>query len=1706
MSNLQDGSGDGVYAQRYSTYGDRVGAEFRVNNATSGNQTAPSVAMDSFGNFVVAWQSSTGDGNGDGIFARRFAYDAFPLTGDFVVNSATTGNQQAPAVAMADDGRFVVAYQSSVGDGSGLGVYTRLYQANGNAVAGAVLVNQTTTGNQFAPAVAMDSTGRFVVSWTSAGQDGSGETIVARRYGNTGAVLADEFIVNQTTDGNQSAPSIAANADGSFVVAWHSANVDGNGSGIVARRYSASGAATSSEFVVNQVSAGNQTNASVVTVGASGFLVAWQSAGQDGDGEAIVARRYDSSGNALEDEFVVNTFAAGAQTLPAAIMQADGDFLIAWQSPGQESGGGSSLGVFGRGYSVVNDAPVLRQIPNKITDAGGTIAFTAAALDEDHGLDVLTYSLADGAPVGATIDAATGAFTWSTVDVEPGRYFVTIEVRDLAGTVDSMDVAMTVFAPGERTVLDDFVNAIDPAYNWDLRSRIRGDGVTKYSLLVTSGTWRTAAELNQPLWQHWLNIYVPDNLRRTEVLLFIDGGSRTTTPPLDTELDYYAGILSKLTRGIFVDLFSVPNQPLLFAGETASRSEDSIIAYSWRKYLETGDPTWPVNLPMTRAALRAMDAVTDFFESPTGGNREITEFIVGGGSKRGWTTWLAAATDPRVGGALPVVFDALNLDANFAHHYAYYNGTFSSAVNDYVREGILDVNNFGKEQITALLSLVDPFSYRERLTLPKYILNASGDEFFVPDSSQFYYDELLGPKNIRYLANSGHGLSSAETVILELVDVYFNFVDGVGLPEYEFQLLPDGTIEMTTSAEIMGATLWQATNTTKRDFRWPVVGAAYVPSALSFENGVVRANVPTPGQGWTAYFIEMTVQHTLGYFTKVTSSIYIKGPPANSQPELPLLNDITIVEGSSLFIAATATDADVGQTLTYSLEPGAPGAVSIHPTTGNLIGFWDDQVAGAMPVTVTVWDNGSPALPDRQTFRITVVNAAPTATLSGPTTGVPGESLLFTLLATDPSSADQAAGFTFHIDWDGDGTIDQTVSGPSGMTVSHTFATANTFAARLTATDKDNGTSEASTLIVSTNLAPLPPGSQASFSVVEGQPLELATSGWTDPEDQTLSYTWDVDNDGEFDDAVGATATVAWSTLVALGLGEGPAVHLVRVRVDDGHGGVTISAPIELTILNAPPTVDAGGPYTVVVGQSLSLAALATDPAGDHDPLTYAWDLDGDLDFDDATGSTPTLSWTQLAALGFAEGTQVYTILLRVADDDGGVTEVSTTLTIENAPPVAGVTGDLIARADVTSALFTLTALDLEASDQAAGFTFQIDWNGDGTYDETVVGPSGTTVSHTFAAAGTFGVLVRAIDKDGGASENARHAIHVWSLEQIGADVVWEGSGGDDAVQFQQTGPHEVEVRTTRVGGVVTNFVESFSGLTGRVIGRGGAGHDVLDAGALASISATLEGGRHNDTLIGGAADDILRGDFVGAKGDGAEGNDSILGGAGNDLLEGDGSEGGKDTIYGGAGDDTILGDGGDGAEGRADRLFGEEGNDQIFGHHGNDLIDGGNDDDLITGGDGAESNDTLLGGAGNDVLSGGSGRDSISGGAGRDVLLGGLGLDTLKGEADEDLLVADTTTFALNAAALLAIHTEWTSNNSYEDRIAHLTGTAGGANGTTYLQPGTTLFDDGEIDTLTGGATDLDWYLYSLLEDILNDHEPGETQTDTSPFPLPEL
>ncbi|MDH3593418.1 MAG: VCBS repeat-containing protein [Rhodospirillales bacterium] len=332
QSQGQDGDLYGVFAQRFDAAGTALGPEFPVNAATTKGQRNPAVAMDADGDFVVAWES--GQGTTYDIFARRFDAAGTPLdANEFQVNTTTTNVQRVPAVAMDDAGNFVVAWEGLGLDGSFNAVFARRYDAAGGALGGEFQVNTHTTLSQEMPAVAMDFDGDFVVAWQSGEQDGDFYGVFVRRYDAAGNPLdVSEVQVNNFTTGSQQNPAVAMDFDGNFVVAWRSDQQDGDNFGVFVKRFDAAGTALDgADIQVNVTTTGSQTNPAVAMDFDGDFVVAWHGDGL-GDGFGIFARRFDAAGTALGGEFLVNTVTAQAQTSPAVAMDADGDFVVAWES------------------------------------------------------------------------------------------------------------------------------------------------------------------------------------------------------------------------------------------------------------------------------------------------------------------------------------------------------------------------------------------------------------------------------------------------------------------------------------------------------------------------------------------------------------------------------------------------------------------------------------------------------------------------------------------------------------------------------------------------------------------------------------------------------------------------------------------------------------------------------------------------------------------------------------------------------------------------------------------------------------------------------------------------------------------------------------------------------------------------------------------------------------------------------------------------------------------------------------------------------------------------------------------------------------------------------------------------------------------------------------------------------------------------------
>jgi len=645
----------------------------------------------------------------------------------------------------------------------------------------------------------------------------------------------------------------------------------------------------------------------------------------------------------------------------------------------------------------------------------------------------------------------------------------------------------------------------------------------------------------------------------------------------------------------------------------------------------------------------------------------------------------------------------------------------------------------------------------------------------------------------------------------------------------------------------------------------------------------------------------------------------------------------------------------------------------------------------------------------------------------------------------------------------------------------------------------------------------------------------------------TINIDWN--GDGVVDESIlhGQSQTIS-HTFTATG------DQLVVISATDKNGGKEFDAHIIKVVDQS-----AGGSYSLVEGDPLSLMGSSSDT----DPsLTYSWDLNGDDDFSDATGLSPTLSPLQLLDLGItAPGS--YSVRLRVFDGSTYAISAPTTLTVlVNDPPVVSITApSQLVRGQ--SAPFVFGVSDSTPGDDAGPFIYQIDWDGDGMVDESIIAGALLTVDHEFPDRGLVDVHVSAIDPRGLEGSVASHSIDVrdYLVVPNGAnaalfDLIFGGTSGDDQMSLSQIDPETILLVYSDApdpGGYLLN-------VTGQVIAYGYAGDDTLDADVNGDTPLTIPvvfyggagndwlfGGIGNDSLFGGEDQDVIVGNFGNDYIDGGSGADAIVGdvfdplqgavygtdtiygGDGNDIIYGDsdGGEGAADLIDGGSGDDTIFGDGAEGSQTGSDTIYGGDGNDTISGDQDGaegaaDVISGEGGDDNISGGAG---NDTIDGGSGDDILVGGDGAegsaDSISGGDGRDILIGDDGADVLKstaGDADtlsggagEDLIIAGAVLpTSLNPVDVLAIRAEWISSRSLAERMANITGTGTGerANANSFLLPGVNVFNDKSaasssplVDEVLGGS-EADWIFVDTLEDDCADLEPVDLLVDLSSYP----
>lgn len=417
---------------------------------------------------------------------------------------------------------------------------------------------------------------------------------------------------------------------------------------------------------------------------------------------------------------------------------------------------------------------------------------------------------------------------------------------------------VTSFTPAYGD-LHEYVQKADPSFAFSLQNTAEAGPVTLYNVRLTSQTWQGIT------WQHWLTVIRPKDVAYPDkAMLFITGGGNDDpAPSLESDrMETLADIALK-SKSVVAVLRQVPNQPL-FDGMV----EDEIISYTFDQYLQGKGDDWPLLFPMVKSAVRAMDAVQQFAKAQW--QQDIRSFVVTGASKRGWTTWLTGAADPRVEAIAPMVIDVLNMPAQMEQQMKSY-GRYSEEIEDYSKRDIQ--NRQESEEGKRLTAMVDPYAYRERLTMPKLILLGTNDPYWTVDASGLYINDLKGPTYLHYEPNAGHGLGPG--AIPALLAFYQAVLKGQALPDYSAEITPNGQI----SLEYQGSpkiNIWMARSAT-RDFRQ----AEWKPRPVE-KAGSVIADAGFSEMGYTALYVEFVYTNDEGVQYSLTGPMTVL--PAGTFP------------------------------------------------------------------------------------------------------------------------------------------------------------------------------------------------------------------------------------------------------------------------------------------------------------------------------------------------------------------------------------------------------------------------------------------------------------------------------------------------------------------------------------------------------------------------------------------------------------------------------------------------------------------------------------------------------------------------------------------------------------------------------------------------------------------------------------------------------
>ncbi|MEN8187556.1 MAG: PhoPQ-activated protein PqaA family protein, partial [Bacteroidota bacterium] len=408
-----------------------------------------------------------------------------------------------------------------------------------------------------------------------------------------------------------------------------------------------------------------------------------------------------------------------------------------------------------------------------------------------------------------------------------------------------------------ESALQSYLHNGDENYKWVIKDTLTIEGVTAYDILLTSQKWR------EHVWNHQLTIFIPGEIEYKGALLFITGGSvKDDMPNWSSKVDGIIkrfALMAKKNKAITAIIRQTPKQPL-YDGLV----EDQLISFTLHNFKKDKDYTWPLLFPMVKSAVRSMDAIQEFSQKNL--NKEIKRFTIAGASKRGWTTWLTGANDQRVEAIGPMVIDVLNMPVSLDYHIEAWN-EYSPQIEDYTKLEI--PQQVRTNDGDAITTMVDPYSYRKSLTMPKMIFIGTNDEYWPVDAIKNYIDSIPGENFIHYVPNAGHNLAGGEQALKALSAFWEHTLDKTPYPKLNYNITSNddsATLTVTASPdELNNVFVWTA-NSDDRDFRddkW---------SSKTIKKGKeIIYDIKYPQSGFKAFYIDLEYKDPNGgKYTKST--------------------------------------------------------------------------------------------------------------------------------------------------------------------------------------------------------------------------------------------------------------------------------------------------------------------------------------------------------------------------------------------------------------------------------------------------------------------------------------------------------------------------------------------------------------------------------------------------------------------------------------------------------------------------------------------------------------------------------------------------------------------------------------------------------------------------------------------------------------------